>query len=401
MRGRSLTNLVLISGFAAICIAGIGYLAVNMGFQVPGQPGYRLRAVFDTQEGLVSQSEVRVSGVKVGEVVDVSSAPSGEALVAMRIDPSVKLRSDVRALVRPKSLLGEKFVELVRKPGSSAPIAADGFTIPKAQTGQAVEIDDVLNNMDPETRAAFSESLRQLGVALKGRADDVNQSIPNVDATAANLRPLARTADARQKEIDRILTDLAIIMAALADEQDALGHIVVSGNTVMGAMARRDHELAGTVVEANRLFTSLDTAFADLTPADRASLQKSPATIASGRTLLSLTNPEIDRLLPEILLAQVNYPNNQLNVSHEASLTLAREWMSAFAQQDPPGGNHALRVTNVAGPGSYVGGGAPALPAEAPLGPPPGSIGLVPDSSAGSGGGGLPPAVWKLLMGGR
>ena len=343
MRSRSLGNLVLVGGFAAFCLAGIGYLALNMGLQVPGQPGYRLRALFENQQGLVGQSEVRVSGVKVGEVLGIGAGPGGEALVEMRIDPGVKLRQDTRALVRPKSLLGEKYVELIRRLGSAAPYVTDGFTLPKAQTGQAVEIDDVLNNMDAETRTAFSESLRQLGVALKGHSGDVNQSIPNLDATAANLRPLARTAEARQKEIDRILTDLAIIMAALADEQDALGQIVVSGNTVMGAMAVRDRELAGTVEQASRLFASLDLAFADLTPADRASLRKSPATIASGRTLLSLTNAQVDRLLPEVLLAQVNYPNNQLNVSHDAATSLTYEWMSAFAQRDPPGGNHALR----------------------------------------------------------
>src|SRR5439155_14805640 len=139
-------------------------------------------------------------------------------------------RRDVRAVLKPKSLIGEKYVELVRKPGSSAPYAGDGFRLPRQQTGQAVEIDDVLNGMDAQTRAAFSQSLRQLGVAVDQRQGDISAAVPDVEQAAANLRPLARTADARQQEINRILTDLAIIMAALADEQDALGRTIVSGD---------------------------------------------------------------------------------------------------------------------------------------------------------------------------
>src|SRR5437763_263354 len=150
--------------------------------------------------------------------------------------------------------------------------------------GQAVQIDDILNaTADPQTRQAMSESFRQLGVALDGRAADVSDTLPPLDQTMSRLRPLARVGEARQQELDRILTNLNTIMQALADEQDQLGRIVTSGDTVMSAVATRDQALAGTVTNAAALFTSLDTAFRDLTPADRASLQESPATIAAGR----------------------------------------------------------------------------------------------------------------------
>jgi virulence factor Mce-like protein len=335
----------MVGAFALFCIAGLSWLAAGMGAEFPWQKGLNVRAEFVSAEGLVPQAEVRVAGVGIGHVLDMAGGPNGTTIVHMQVDPTIRLRSDVRAVVRPKTLLGEKYVELIRRPGSSAPYLKDGQLLPVSQTGSAVEIDDVLNNMDPQTRQAFSDLLQQLGVALDGRAGDVNSSIPALDQTAANLRPLARTAEARQKEIDRILTDLNIIMAALADENEALGRIVDSGNTAMGAIARRDQDLAGTVDQASILFGSLDTTFKDLTPADRQSLEQSPATIASARQLFTYANPLVDKLIPELLLAQINYPSNQLNVTDKSALTLAQEWESAFAQKDAQG--NSFRFTNI------------------------------------------------------
>jgi virulence factor Mce-like protein len=342
---RTLTNLVLVSAFTAVCLAGISFLAVSLGLEVPGKGGYRLEADFASAEGIVNQADVDIAGVKVGRVVGVRPSSDGGVIVDMRIDNGIRLRRDVRAVVRPKTQLGEKYVLLVRNRNSSAATAGDGYLIPRAQTGSAVEIDDILNGMDPQARQAFTETLRELGVGLDGRAGDINQSLPPLAGTAANFRPLAQTAEARQQNIDHILTDLSTIMAALAEESDAIGQIVDSGNTAFGAMAQRDQDLAGTVTQADLFFAEMDTTFKDLTPADRASLEESPATIQSARNLLSLTNPEVDRLLPELLLAQVNYPSNQLNVTTPEALALAYEWESAFAQRDAVG--NTFRFTNI------------------------------------------------------
>jgi phospholipid/cholesterol/gamma-HCH transport system substrate-binding protein len=388
----------MVAAFTAVCLAGISFLAVALGLEVPGKGGWRLNADFAAAEGLVPEADVALNGVKVGRVVGIAGHPTS-ATVEMAINSDIRLRQDVKAVVRPKTQIGEKFVELIRQPNSSAPYAGEGYTIPRLQTGSAVEIDDVINNMDPQARAAFTETLRQLGVAVDGQSRNLNDSLPPLADMAANFRPLASTADARQTEIDRILTDLNTIMQALADEQDALGHLIDDGNTVYGAVARRDQALAGTVQQADILFGSLDTTFSDLTPSDRASLEKAPSTIQTGRDLLSQTNPDLDRLIPELLLGQVNYPSNQLNVTSPQAMALAYEWESAFAQTDVQG--HSFRFTNINGSGSAVAPvsapppgsllpapNLPALPVTLP-----GGVGLI------AGDGGLPPAVQFLLGG--
>ena len=346
MMRKVVFNLALVSAFTAISLIGIGYVAVNMGLRTSFSSDFQLKADFTSANGLVPLDDVRVSGVQVGKVRSMAGAGGGGTLVTMSIEPGIVIPQGTRAVVRPKSLLGEQFVELVRPQGGGRPLSS-GAIIPRANTGQAVQIDDILNaTADPQTRQAMSESFRQLGVALDGRAADVSDTLPPLDQTMSSLRPLARVGEARQQELDRILTNLNTIMQALADEQDQLGRIVTSGDTVMSAVASRDQALAGTVTNAAALFTSLDAAFRDLTPADRASLQESPATIAAGRRTLALTNPGIDQLLPELLLAQEGWPNNQLGITDSESMTLAAEWISAFSNQDPATGYHSLRITS-------------------------------------------------------
>jgi virulence factor Mce-like protein len=290
----------------------------------------------------------------------------------MSLGSGYRLHDDVRAVVRPKSLLGTTFVELIRTPASASPHLASGSTIPLARTGQAVQIDDVLNNMDTPTRQAMSNSLQQLGVAFDGRSADVNTSLSTVDQVAANLRPLAQVGDRRQEELARILVDLDTIMQALADEQDSLGHVVDSGSAVFTAIAQRDQDLAGAIQNANGFLGSLDTAFssAGVTAADRASLEQAPETINASSHTLSLTNSGVDQLLPELLLGQVNYPNDQLNLTQADSAALAREWISAFFQSNPcpdPGAGtttcHSFRITNItATPGVPSVPAAPTVP---------------------------------------
>jgi ABC-type transporter Mla subunit MlaD len=241
--------------------------------------------------------------------------------------------------------LGEQEIELIRPASSNATPLSDGAVIPVAQTGQAVQIDDALNAMDAPTRAAMSVDLQQLGAAVSSRASDVNNSVPSLDQTVTDLRPLAQLAERRQQQVDRILSDVNTIMLALSDEEQQLGQVVDSGNTFFGAISTRDREFGTTLQQLNQLFGSLDSSLQGTTPAQRQALADAPATLAASQKMLSYLNPDVDRIIPEVLQAQVSYPSNQLNYAHPNAVTLAQEWESDFSQSDANG--DAQRVTNI------------------------------------------------------
>jgi virulence factor Mce-like protein len=387
IRKRAFADLILVTAFAAACIGGLGYLARGMGMPIPfTDQGWILKAEFTHAEGLVPQSDVYENGVHVGKVLGIAPDGTRGAIVTMRMDPGVVIRRDVKAFVQPKTSIGDTYVSLIRTPYSTAPVVGNGYVIPLARTGQSVQLDQILNTMDPATRAAASQNLQQLGVAVAGRSSDIHTSVPQVNQVLSNLQPLVQVADARQQDLNQILLHLAVIMRTLAQEQQQVGQLVSNGDSAMGAIAGRDRALGGTVSQGNRLMNSLQQILNGLTPADRASLAKSPPTIKTGMQLLAQLNPAIDRLLPEILLAQINYPNNQNGVVSAGSETVAREWISAFSQR--VSGGNAMRMTPI------IGLGAVGLPTSAGSGLP--SLPQIPTKDAA---GGSIPSVAQLLLG--
>src|ERR1700704_6691808 len=119
MPRRTIVSVTMVVLFAAVCLGGLGLIALNMGLRGPWSNEFALSADFTSANGLVPQAEVRVSGVHVGMVTAISDSKEGDALVQMALQPGIQLRQDTRAIIRPKTLLGEKFVELVRKQSRS------------------------------------------------------------------------------------------------------------------------------------------------------------------------------------------------------------------------------------------------------------------------------------------
>ena len=162
-KSRTFMNFVIVVGFTLICLVGMEFLAVNIGQPVPFTSHYTVKAVFSDADGVPNSADVRVSGVDVGKVIDVSHDKSypGETVVTMQITDAhaIPLYTNGFAKVRPKTLLGEKYIRLTVGDNAAAEAIADGGFLPPAQTGKDVSNDEIFNAFDATTRAAAGGSL--------------------------------------------------------------------------------------------------------------------------------------------------------------------------------------------------------------------------------------------------
>lgn len=124
---------------AAVVAAAAGFLVYAVGNSGrTGTEGYLLRAAFDRIDGLPSGADVRISGVKVGNVAAQElNFETFQAVLTLRIDRRVKLPDDSSAEINSESLLGGKFVSLV--PGGSERVLAEGGTIRLTQSALNLE----------------------------------------------------------------------------------------------------------------------------------------------------------------------------------------------------------------------------------------------------------------------
>ncbi len=97
-----------------------------------GTGGYELKANFESIDGISTGSDVRISGIKIGSVIDqFLNGESYEAVVTMSIAPEVKLPLDSSAKVTSDGLLGSKFIAL--EPGGDENMLGAGDTIDHTQ----------------------------------------------------------------------------------------------------------------------------------------------------------------------------------------------------------------------------------------------------------------------------
>ena len=127
-------------------------LAVQANSGLPFVPTYDLRAELPGGNNLVEGNEVRIGGFRVGVVEHIkpaiASSPEEEtkaeqraiAVVDMKLDKTVEqLPKDTRLVVRPRSALGLKYLQL--ELGDSSETYVPGATIPLANTTKPVELD--------------------------------------------------------------------------------------------------------------------------------------------------------------------------------------------------------------------------------------------------------------------
>lgn len=132
-------NLVeTILGAVVLLVAG-GFLAFfYKTTDIHPETGYTITAAFSTIDGLDTGSAVKVSGVKVGQVLDFSLDPQNyRAIVRMNINDGVKLPKDTAAVIASSGLLDGKFMSL--QPGSDDAMLQTGDQINFTQSTPGLE----------------------------------------------------------------------------------------------------------------------------------------------------------------------------------------------------------------------------------------------------------------------
>ncbi|HEY2702889.1 MAG TPA: MlaD family protein [Candidatus Dormibacteraeota bacterium] len=351
-RRRSIVNAVMVLLFAAVCIGAMEFLALNIGQPNPLSAGYRVRAVFADADGVPTAADVRVAGVQVGRVtaVERDAAHPNATVVTMVISDSraVPVYSNGTAKVRPKTLLGEKYVDLVPGDRRGEELASNS-TLPESSTTTTVEADQIFNAFDARTREEQRLVLQALDAATQHRAGDLQAIIPQLQQGVANLVPVAQVYEKDNPEMGRILTNLATLMGTLGDEHQQLAGLLANGNVALGAIAQRDQSLITTLREASNVAAELNAAAAPTVDAQRQALAKlAPALGAERGFLGQVVDPNagcpgkpncgIDEVFTGTLLGQLNYPNDQLTITTPTGLKVTQQWASLFT---PPAGQHS------------------------------------------------------------
>lgn len=264
MRRMLLIGILVAAGLAAVLASGA---------EGGGGPtdSYLVRAYFDNAGFLVKDEEVRVAGATVGTIdsVDVTTpgepvfrngkdAP-GKAVVVLNItDPGFQdWRQDASCIIRPQSLLGEKYVDCKpTQPRSAAskpppelstipdgePGAGERF-LPINNNGKAVDI-DLVNNINRQPQAdKFRLILNDLGAGLAARGKTLQQVIYRADPALKETDKVLAILAKQNRGLAQLAVDSDAILQPLARERDHIAGFINNATTAGQAAAERAQDI--------------------------------------------------------------------------------------------------------------------------------------------------------------
>ncbi|WP_406090008.1 MCE family protein [Streptomyces sp. NBC_01013] len=187
-------------------------------------------------------ADVKLRGVVIGQVRDISVDGEG-ARLTLAIDPGKldRIPADVTAQMLPTTLFGERFVALVPPAVPSAQTLRPGAVIPQDRSSNAIELEEVLDNVLPLLTAVqpdkLSATLNAVSQALQGRGEKLGDTLVTLDRHLQKFNPQLPTLNADIKELVKVSR---VYADAAPDILDALTDFT----TTSGTIAEQQAELA-------------------------------------------------------------------------------------------------------------------------------------------------------------
>jgi phospholipid/cholesterol/gamma-HCH transport system substrate-binding protein len=220
-------------GIAGLLAIGLVLLASFNASKLPligGGTSYA--ASFSEAGGLRTGDEVRIAGVRVGKVTDIS-LDGNKVDVDFRVTEDVAFGPESGASIRMKTLLGQKYVSLEPKGRGQL---AEGATIPLSRT---VSSYDIINAFSDLTQTTERIDTKQLAASLDTIASEFSDTPANVKLALDGLTRLSRTISSRDSELKALLRASNSVSGTLADQNKVIEKIITDGDLLLAELYER------------------------------------------------------------------------------------------------------------------------------------------------------------------
>lgn len=299
-------------GIVALLLgAVVFYVSYHALDGLPGQSRSTLWVDVPNAAHLNRTDEVRVAGLRVGQVAEVDAiAPPGKrpyAHIKLQLDKDVTpLRASTRVSVQSSSVLGASYVQL--DPGDRGPTIADGGQLPLTQAGATTQLTDLLDVFERATARNIQGFLRDSSAGLAGRGPALNAAIASfaqllrpfsdvartLASPSTRLAPFVRAADrasgalaARAPQLAALVRNGATTFEAFAQERQALGQAIDAAPGTEAATTGALHHVQPGLAALARVLTDL-----------RPSAPLLPGAVRAANAALASGTPALQKLPP-------------------------------------------------------------------------------------------------------
>ena len=328
---RLTASPVLVGALTTLIVIVAVFLAYNANNGLPFVPTYQVSVIVPDSNALVRNNDVRVGGVRIGTVQEVTPVQNADgsvdAKLDLKLDKSVDpLPVDSTFVVRSRSALGLKYLQIT--PGHSSEGLPQGGTLGiKAARPEPVEIDQLFNTFQRSTRRNIQRNQVEFGGAVAGRGPAINAALGVLRPLVDRLIPAMRNLSSPRTDLAGFLHGLENINGEIAPVAQTQADMFVALDQTFGALATvarpyiQDSITKGVATEQ----TTIDTLprirpflvnsaglFNDLEPGVRALAANAPA-LAQAFTVgapILRSSPALNAQLPPTSEALLKFSQN-------------------------------------------------------------------------------------------
>ncbi|POM27388.1 mce related protein [Actinomadura rubteroloni] len=278
-------NPIAVAIVGLLLILVVALLALNVRKLPVIGGGTTYTAYFAESAGLRPGNEVRVAGVKVGQVTGVA-LDHGKVRVSFAVK-NTWIGNTSTAAIAIKTLLGDKYVAV-------DPLGPDkqnpDQTIPLARTTSPYDVTRAFEDLAATTGELDT---KQLAASLDALSGAFSNTSPSIRRALDGVSALSKTISSRDAQLARLLAGTSKVSGTLADQNEQFAALLRDGNTLLAEIQRRRDAIHGLLVGTQNLSTQL----IGLVDDNQAQLKPSLDALGTVVDLLLRNQKNLDRAL--------------------------------------------------------------------------------------------------------
>jgi phospholipid/cholesterol/gamma-HCH transport system substrate-binding protein len=317
---------VLAVGGLALVVLIIAYLLFS------GSSTGTYHLLFTNGGGLVRGDQVQVGGVPVGSVKNIELTSNNQAEITVEVQSSLlPLHQGTKALIRVPDLtsVAGRYISLSPGPNNN-PVLPSGSTLSTRATEVPVDLDELFNTLNPQTRKGLEEFIEGNATQYQGVGKEINTATPYFSTALKATDHVFNEITREEPILTAALVEGAKTLETLADHGPQLSSLVRNGATTFGAVASEAKSLEEGLKVLPHALHEGNLALAEV-----------PSTVASLERLVDVSKPNFKQLAPFLAA---------LRGLFKAGTPVTGQLASAFSK---PGPNNDLTDFARAVPGLY------------------------------------------------
>ena len=254
MNGKKFPTEAKVGLFVILTIISLAYLSIRINRTGIFFKGARTAyIIFEDVSGLVTQTPVEFSGVRVGYIEEIELI-NQKARVTVHVDSTIKLYEDTQVTLSNRGILGEKIISI--SDGGDSPELEEGGTLIAISEG--ADFDKAVKNINNlaeglneiirgdegepslkniiENVTMITDDVRDL---VGGNVENLDRIIKNLDSAAGNVKDFMDGAG----DMSQVGKNFGVVMAKLDDSVSSLNRILIrveAGEGTVGKLLSDD-----------------------------------------------------------------------------------------------------------------------------------------------------------------